>query len=317
MSRAAVPAGGARGLAGGSVRGKVHDVPVPVLVPPDARAKAWIASVVHPRGRVVSVRRLKGGITAAVHAVRVQHPGGATTVVVRRWVGTQDAADEVRREARVLGQLGLRFAPQLIASDEDGSQGDVPAVVMSRLPGRVVLGTDEEYLRQLAAVLPEIHALTLEVPRYESWGSQRECPDWAERPDLWDEALRVHAASSPPADVCVVHRDFQHFNVLWSRGRVSGVVDWASQGSPDVDVAHERLNLALLHSVEVAERFRLVYEAEAGRKVDPWWDLHELVSYLPGWGHYLATQVNAATPVDEYGMHARVEALLAAVLARC
>ena len=144
-------------------------------------------------------------------------------------------------------------------------------------------------------------------------------PAWAERPDLWDEAFRLHAATSPPADVCVVHRDFQHFNVLWSRGRVSGVVDWvwASQGSPDVDVAHERLNLALLHSVEVAERFRLVYEAEAGRTVDPWWDLNELVSYLPGWGHYLATQVNGAMPVDERGMHARVEALLAAVLARC
>ena len=190
---------------------------------------------------------------------------------------------------------------------------------MSRVPGRVVLGTDEEYLRRLAAVLPEIHALALEVPPYQSWGSQRERPAWAERPDMWDEAFRVHAASAPPADVCVVHRDFQHFNVLWSRGRVSGVVDWveASQGSPDVDVAHERLNLALLHSVEVAERFRLLYEAEAGRTVDPWWDLHELVSYLPGWGHYLATQVNGAMPVDERGMHARVEALLAAVLARC
>lgn len=90
-------------------------MPVPVPVPPDARARDWIASVVHPHGRVVGVRRLKGGITAAVHAVRVQHPGGATTVVVRRWVGTQDAPAEVRREAAVLSQLGLRFAPDLTA----------------------------------------------------------------------------------------------------------------------------------------------------------------------------------------------------------
>lgn len=294
-------------------------MPVPVPVPPDARARRWIASVVHPRGRVVAVRRLKGGITAAVHAVRVQHPGGATTVVVRRWVGTQDAADEVRREARVLSQLGVTFAPELIAVDEDGSQGDVPAVVMSRMPGQMVLGTNDDYLRGLAGVLPEIHALTIEAPPYESWGWQHELPAWAERPDLWEEAFRLHAASSPSADVCFVHRDFQHFNVLWSRGRVSGVVDWvwASRGSPDVDVAHERLNLALLHSVEVAERFRRIYETEAGRKVDPWWDVNELVSYLPGWGHYLAAQVNEAMPVDEQGMPARVEALLAAVLARC
>jgi aminoglycoside phosphotransferase (APT) family kinase protein len=267
---------------------------------------------------VVDVRRLKGGITAAVHAVRVQHPRGAATVVVRRWIGTQDGPREVRREARVLSQLGVRFAPELIAVDEDGTQCDVPAVVMSRLPGRVVLGADEQYLRRLAAVLPEIHALTLDVPPYESWRSQNEPPGWARRPDLWEEAFRVLAAGSPRDDVCVVHRDFQHFNVLWSRGRISGVVDWvwASRGSPGVDVAHERLNLALLHSVDVAERFRLAYEAEAGRAVDPWWDLNELVSYLPGWGHYLATQVNGAKPVDEAGMHARVEQLLAAVLAR-
>lgn len=299
--------------------GKVRDVPVPVPVPPDARARAWIAHAVHPHGKVVGVRRLKGGITAAVHAVRVEYPGGATTVVVRRWVGLPDGSDEVRREARVLSQLELRFAPDLIAVDEDGSEGDVPAVVMSRLPGRVILGTDEVYLRKLAAVLPEIHSLTLDVPAYESWGSQRETPVWAKQPGLWESAFRLHDASAPPDDVCVVHRDFQHFNVLWSRGRVSGVVDWvwASRGSPDVDVAHERLNLALLHSVDVAERFRLIYEAEAGRVVDPWWDLHELVSYLPGWGHYLATQVNEAMPVDSEGMPERVEALLAAVLARC
>ena len=293
-------------------------MPIPVPVPPDARARAWIASAVHPAGRVVSVRRLKGGISAAVHAVRVAHPAGATTVVVRRWVATPGGGDEVRREARVLSQLALRFAPELLAVDEDGSLGDVPAVVMTRLPGRVVLATDEDYLRRLAAVLPEIHALTVDVPPYESWFTEADVPAWAERPDLWREAFRVHAARSPSVDTCVVHRDFQHFNVLWSRGRVCGVVDWvwASRGSPDVDVAHERLNLALLHSVDVAEQFRRAYEAEAGRTVDPWWDVHETLSYLPGWGHYLATQVNSVLPVDLAGMPARVEALLAAVLAR-
>jgi len=190
---------------------------------------------------------------------------------------------------------------------------------MSRLPGRVVLGTDEVYLRRLAAVLPELHALTVDAPPYQLWEQLRMVPDWAERPDHWEAAFRLLDASTPPADVCFVHRDFQHFNVLWSRGRLTGVVDWvwASQGSPDVDVAHERLNLALLHSVDVAERFRFAYEAEAGRQVDPWWDLRELVSYLPGWGGCLPAQVNGAMPVDLRGMPIRVEELLETVLARC
>jgi aminoglycoside phosphotransferase (APT) family kinase protein len=282
-------------------------------------ARSWIASVVHPRGKVTRVRRLKGGITAAMHAVRVEHPHGATTVVVRRWLGTDDGPEEVRREARILSQLELAWAPDLLAVDPEGTLGDAPAVVMSRRPGRVLLGCDDEYLRRMAAVLPEIHAAPVDAPPFQSWESELEVPPWARRPDLWREAFRVHAQGSPSQDVCFIHRDFQHFNVLWSRGRSSGVVDWvwASRGHPDVDVAHECLNLALLHSVETAERFRLAYQAEAGRAVDPWWEVRELVAYLPGWGHYLAHQVNAALPVDVPGMPERVEALLATVLARC
>jgi aminoglycoside phosphotransferase (APT) family kinase protein len=290
-----------------------------VTTPPDAQTKDWIASVVHPRGRVTEVRRLKGGVTAAVHAIRVQHPGGPTTVVARRWVDADDGAHHVRAEARILEQLGLQYAPELIDTDEDALSTDFPALVMSRLPGSVVLGTDETYLRRLAAVLPEIHQLQVDAPPFEAWEQLRMLPEWAERPDLWEAAFRLLDASAPPADVCFVHRDFQHFNVLWSRGRLTGVVDWVygSQGSPDVDVAHQCLNLALLQSVHVAERFRLAYQAEAGRHVDPWWELRELVGYLPGWGHCLPAQVNGAMHVDQRGMPARVEELLEAVLQRC
>jgi aminoglycoside phosphotransferase (APT) family kinase protein len=275
---------------------------------------------VHPRAKVVAVRRLKGGITASVHALRVEHPGGTRTVVARRWVGHDDGPEEVRREARVLEQLQVPWAPELLGCDVDGRFGDAPAVVMSRLPGRVVLADDDDHLRGLARALPPIHALPVAAPPYRSWAAQQpEVPAWAGRPDLWQEAFRLQAEPAPAADACFVHRDFQHFNVLWSRGRVSGVVDWvwASRGSPDVDVAHERLNLALLHSVAAAERFRAAYSAEAGRETDPWWDVHELVSYLPGWGHYLPEQVQAQLPVDLRGMPERVEDLLAAALRRC
>jgi aminoglycoside phosphotransferase (APT) family kinase protein len=81
-------------------------------------------------------------------------------------------------------------------------------------------------------------------------------------------------------DSCFIHRDFQHFNFLWTRRRLTGVVDWgaASIGPPGVDLGHCRLNLAVLFSADWAEQLRLAYEAETGRSVDPWWDLHALAS---------------------------------------
>jgi aminoglycoside phosphotransferase (APT) family kinase protein len=114
------------------------------------------------------------------------------------------------------------------------------------------------------------------------------------------------------------HGDFQHFNLLWARGRLTGVVDWsvASLGPPEIDVGHCRLNLAVLFSADRAERFRLAYGAETGRSTDPWWDLHALASYGDGWRHFIPIQVGGRVPVDTGGMTGRVEQLVESALRR-
>ena len=84
----------------------------------------------------------------------------------------------------------------------------------------------------------------------------------------------------------------------------------------DVDVGHCRLNLAVLFSAEVAERFRLMYEAEAGRQVEPWWDVHQLLAYGDDWPAFIPLQVAGRAPLDVPGMTGRVEKLLADGLAR-
>jgi aminoglycoside phosphotransferase (APT) family kinase protein len=125
-----------------------------------------------------------------------------------------------------------------------------------------------------------------------------------------------HGRGKPPT--CFIHRDFQHFNFLWLRGRLTGVVDWnmACTGPPDVDVGHCQLNLAVLFGVDVAERFRRSYEAEAGRAVDPWWELHEIAVYNDSWPRFIPVQAAGRAPVDTAGMTARVEDLLEATLRR-
>ena len=115
-----------------------------------------------------------------------------------------------------------------------------------------------------------------------------------------------------------IHRDYQHFNLLWSRERLTGVVDWggAGLGPPDVDVGHCRLNLTLLFSVHVAERFRELYEVESGRAVDPYWDMHALLSYGPDWKNFLPLQIDGRAPLEVEGMTRRMEEVLTLALRR-
>jgi hypothetical protein len=90
----------------------------------------------------------------------------------------------------------------------------------------------------------------------------------------------------------------------------------ASYGSPDIGVGHCRLNLTVVYSAEHAARFLSRYEAVAGRRVEPWWDVAGLLVYLPGWGSFLQLQAGHRRTIDFVGMHARVEASLRAALAR-
>jgi aminoglycoside phosphotransferase (APT) family kinase protein len=99
---------------------------------------------------------------------------------------------------------------------------------------------------------------------------------------------------------------------------LTGVVDWgsAAAGPPDIDAGHCRLNLAVLFGAGWAERFRLAYEARAGRRIDPWWDLYALASYNDLWPRFIPVQVDGRITVDAGGMTGRVEELLQATLRR-
>ncbi len=86
--------------------------------------------------------------------------------------------------------------------------------------------------------------------------------------------------------------------------------------APELDVSHCRLNLTILYGWDRAEMFRQAYEAESGRRCDPWWDLRRLAGYDPDWQRFIPIQVAGRVPVDVAGMTRRVEEGLAATLAR-
>ena len=122
-----------------------------------------------------------------------------------------------------------------------------------------------------------------------------------DRPLHWlaDSGLRDaarEAASGPLADEKVlVHGDYQHFNVLWCDGRLTGVVDWpnAATGNRGSDVGHCRLNLAVLFDSKTAGDYLVMYEAAAGVRVDRRADLRALLCFDLEWQRF----VRARSPV--------------------
>lgn len=298
----------------------------PIRRRPSPASLSWAAEAVAAGGRVVAYRRLTGGITAAMHRLTIEDTSGRRhQAVLRRWVGpgAASAAKQIENEAAVLRSLagsGLPV-PMLIAATTGDATGGEPALLMTRVPGGVNLTPTDPaaWVGQMAAMLPRIHALPIEGRAMSPWSRlvEQGVPPWTTQPALWRDAIDVLSAPAP-AGSCFIHSDYQHFNLLWRRDRLSGIVDWtwAGSGAPDRDVGHCRLNLAVLFSVEMAERFRAAYEAEAGRRVETWWDVHELALYSDDWLRFIPVQVSGRIGVDVAGMTDRVEALLALVLRR-
>ncbi len=292
-------------------------------VPADTRA--WVEKQVG--GRVVRADRLRGGISSTVHALTLELSAGATTgVVLRRWTDADptDVADALAREPRVLELLEPTpvAAPVLLGVSHGAETDGIAALLMSRLPGRMDLAPRDpaDWVRQMAAALAEVQTLDLDLPVHEP--TPRPVPDadppWWTTPTLWRDALEALQSPPPATPRCFTHGDYQHFNLLWSRGQLTGIVDWVNPmvSAPELDVSHCRLNLTILYGWDRAEMFRQAYEAESGRRCDPWWDLRRLAGYDPDWQRFIPIQVAGRIPVDVAGMTRRVEEGLAATLAR-
>jgi aminoglycoside phosphotransferase (APT) family kinase protein len=259
---------------------------------PPRQALAWAGARLG--GPVVSARALRGGMSSAVHLVTVQHAGERRDqAVLRRYVRPGEDPALAAREARALGLAEQADVPTpaLLAVDPDGTQAGVPALLMSRLPGRIDWWPSEldRWLRRLAGLLPRIHATLLPaadasgtMPRFAPYrpDSYRP-PAWARYPRIWEQAVEISHGPAPTAPAVLLHRDFHPGNVLWRRGQVSGVVDWqaACAGPAAADVAHCRVNLLTL-GPGVAERFTGLWEQAAGAAYHPWGDVVTIVGFL-------------------------------------
>lgn len=241
---------------------------------------------------VTRVEARRGGSSSAIHALTV----GDSRVILRRYVirtvvdEEPDIIDQEVRALRVL-ERSRAVTPVPIVSDAAGVRADVPALVMSCLPGRVNWAPSnvDSWLRQLAEALPLIHATPWRaddrIRAFRPYRPDRwEPPPWLRDRSVWDRAVAVFHA--PPADDArvFINRDYHPGNVLFRRGKVTGVVDWQSAaiGPPSVDVSHCRGNLIGRFGLEVADRFTKVWQDVSGERYHPWAEAAMAVDAL-GW----------------------------------
>lgn len=284
-------------------------------VPPPETLR-WVERAAGRGYRVARLRRLTGGVETATHLVTLRRAAfdGAVHLVLRRphaWA-LEHRPHATAEQAAVLAHVAAH-APGLPAPEVVDHRPD--AVLMRKLPGRIDLAPKDpaSWLQQHADTLRAIHDLppVAGAPHVTGSGDigERRPPDWSAHPELWDRALAKIAAGhpGPNTETAFAHGDFQHFNLLWSRGRLSGIVDWSSHAArpPSRDAGHCRLNLAILYGADVADDFAARY----GRPIDPWWDLWETVIFLPSWGDTITQQVGRrlGEPVDVDAIHRRVD----------
>ena len=222
------------------------------------------------------------------------------------------------RELQILEALTQTSLPTPAPIETFAENG----VIMSWLSGAVVLPMqpDAAWLQTLARTLVDIHQCEAEVPfTYESWNdsSADPRPSWWQDAALWAEAQTL-AAEVPEYEPIFIHRDYHPVNVLWAGGSISGIVDWinACMGPAGIDVAHCRLNLAIMYGQETADAFLAAYRlALPGYQHDFYWDLEDALGALPDVQPYAPWAEFGLTGLTAETVRGRLEAFVAAAVA--
>ncbi len=256
----------------------------------------WVQTSLGQDAKILSHEPLPGATSSTLHRLNISQQGRAYAVVLRRFTNAEwlkDEPDLALHEAKSLemaGKIGIPV-PELIAYDENGSGCDLPAVLMTHLPGRVVLQPEDmdAWLSGLAEMLIPIHQVGAgDFPwlyyTYEDIDTLQ-IPKWSQFPKRWEEGFDLLRSGIPAFKPVFIHRDYHPANILWQNSRPSGVVDWVDSclGPAGIDLGHCRVNLAQLYGVEIADRFLESYQSLAGGSIDNqhYWDLLTLIDIYP------------------------------------
>lgn len=240
----------------------------------------------------------------------------------------QDEPDLAEHEAAVLikAQKAGLPAPELIAYAPDDTECGTPAVLMSFIEGKIELRPDdfENWLTQLAERLAEVHRVSADDFRWEyfSWTEKNglKPPIWSKHPELWERAIEMGLSEPPAHEPVFIHRDYHPTNVLWSSGKLCGIVDWVNgcRGPASVDLSHCRGNLVNMYGPLIAEKFLTAYRRVVGPGFvhHPYWDIDSILDGLPEPGYYPPWQDFGLGRIKQDVLRARQDEYLKTIMSR-
>jgi hypothetical protein len=252
----------------------------------------WIKEIFGNAMQIQGMEPLKGATSSSVFEVFLipkNEPLVLRLFTNGEWL--QEEPDLARHEACSLQiAKSLPFpTPTCMAVDETGERCGFPAVLMTKCEGSHHLHHLETGLLPLAKSLFQIHSLPVSNFDWTYFPYHRieeiHPPMWTHYPHSWQRVIEYVTNKSPEQKKCFIHRDFHPLNVLWKDDQISGIIDWVNAciGPAGVDVGHCRLNLALLHGIEMADQFLKSYiqVSDATFIYDPYWDLKAVFEFLP------------------------------------
>jgi aminoglycoside phosphotransferase (APT) family kinase protein len=223
-----------------------------------------------PGARLRSSKPLRGGVSAEVHLLTIEHTEGAETRAVLRIHGPTHNGHCAALEFALLKRLtdlGLP-APTPLAIDESHRIIAHPFLLLEYLGGeaRILDHAIEACIATAADMLATIHSLpTASLPPLPlRIDPLTELLAFLPISNQWDR-LRAHLEqrrdSGFAGDPVLLHGDFWPGNWVWQGRRLSGVLDWedAALGDPLSDVACACLELRYLYGIEGADLFAEAY----------------------------------------------------------
>lgn len=292
-------------------------------------AHAWLSRATGIPVDCLDSVQLPGSTSSAIFLIQDTRAPDARRCVLRvptnmEWLAYEpDLAAHEAAALEVAQQAGLP-APKLIEYSSQDVGFGVPVVLMSCLPGAIDLrpANQREWLAALARQLAAIHQHPAEQLdwRFNSWVDRSALtpPAWTTVPGVWERAIELWLGAVPAYRPVLIHRDYHPTNILWQHGAISAVVDWvnACRGPAGVDVAHCRMNLTLMHGMDLADQFLLLYTEQADSfAYHPYWDVDSILDLcLPEPSFYTPWQTFGLGTIAPQVLQQRADAHLERVM---
>jgi aminoglycoside phosphotransferase (APT) family kinase protein len=237
---------------------------------------------------------LTGGISAGMMGLEVEMANGRSHKIIVRSHQHPAVAENEFRLLQQISSLGLA-APTPFHLDLSGQILAAPYLVIDYSEGEMDFAPAnlDEYIRQLAAQLAQIHhinsaAIDLSFLPQAGHGCAELGRPFTNLNSPFDEnriraALATHSLLSGNA-AALLHGDFWPGNSLWRNGRLAAIIDWedAQLGDPLIDLAQSRSEIVWIFGVAAMEMFSRHYQTLADLDYGnlPYWDLCAALRFL-------------------------------------